>query len=64
MAFAAWHGFASPLRHRPVACSCLTGDHALWWRVTAAGADEALRLVPPYVAERTTASAIREVEIS
>ena len=62
-AFAAWQGFASPLRRRGAACSCLAGDHALWWRVTAAGPTAALALLPPYVAARTRAVTVRDVEI-
>ncbi len=62
-AFAAWQGFASPLRRRPAACSCLAGDHAVWWRVTAAGPAAALALLPPYVAERTRAVTVRDVAI-
>jgi hypothetical protein len=63
IAFAAWQGFESPLRHRLALCSCLAGDHAVWWRATALDAASALRLLPPYVAQRTTAIAVREVEI-
>ena len=62
-AFAAWQGFDSPLRHHPAPCSCLTGGHALWWRITAADAAEALTLLPPYVAQRTTPIAVRDIEI-
>jgi hypothetical protein len=61
--FAAWQGFASPLRRRGALCSCLTGDHALWWRVTAAGPSAALALLPPFVAARTRAVTVRDVEI-
>ena len=61
--FAAWQGFASPLRRRAAPCSCLAGDHALWWRVTAAGPAAALALLPPFVAARTRAVTVREVEI-
>jgi hypothetical protein len=61
--FAAWHGFDSPLRHRQVPSSCLAGGHGLWWRVEAADELGALALLPRFVAERTTAIAIREVEI-
>ena len=34
-AFAAWQGFASPLRGSTAASSCLAGGHAVWWRVEA-----------------------------
>jgi hypothetical protein len=62
-AFAAWAGFASPLRHRPAPSTCLTGSHCVWWRVDAPDADSALALLPRFVAERTRAIGIRDVEI-
>jgi hypothetical protein len=61
--FAAWTGFASPLRHTPVRSTCLDGGHGLYWLVEAADGAAALALLPPYVAERTTAIQVREVEI-
>jgi hypothetical protein len=30
VAFAAFKGHASPLRHVPTVASCLSGDHAIW----------------------------------
>ncbi|HKG39757.1 MAG TPA: hypothetical protein VKB25_12265 [Conexibacter sp.] len=62
-AFAAWEGFASPLRHGHVDSSCLTGDHRLLWRVSAADADAALALLPRFVAARTTPVAVRDVVV-
>jgi hypothetical protein len=62
-AFAAWRGFASPLRRRPAATACLAGAHAVWWRVDAPDATEALALLPPYVARRTDAIPVRDVQI-
>jgi len=62
-AFAAWAGFSSPLRHRHAAATCLTGGHAVWWRVQAENAAAALALLPRYVARRTVAIEIRDVEI-
>jgi hypothetical protein len=62
-AFAAWQGFDSPLRHRLVRSSCLTGGHALWWEVEAANAGEALALLPRFVAKRTKPIPIRDVEV-
>jgi hypothetical protein len=61
--FAAWQGFDSPLRHSNAASSCLAGGHGLWWQVEAGTAQEALRLLPRFVAERTTPIQIREVQI-
>jgi hypothetical protein len=62
-AFAAWTGFDSPLRRRTAASTCLTGEHALWWRVEAADRASALALLPRFLAERTAPIEIREVQI-
>ena len=61
--FAAFKGHDSPLRHRPTLASCRSGGHAIWWTVDAATAEDALSLLPLYVAKRTTATAVSEVEI-
>ena len=61
--FAAFKGLKSPLRHRPTLASCRSGGHAIWWTVEAETEEDALRLLPFYVAERTTASRVSEVEI-
>jgi hypothetical protein len=62
-AFAAWQGFESPLRGRPAASTCLEGGHTVWWRVDAANPRAALALVPPYVARRTEAISVRDIQI-
>jgi hypothetical protein len=62
-AFASWRGFDSPLRHRSAPSTCLAGGHALWWRVEAADGAGALALLPPFVADRTNAIEVRDVEI-
>jgi hypothetical protein len=61
--FAAFKGYESPLRHQPTLASCRSGCHAIWWTVDAATAEDALGLLPFYVAERTTATSVSEVEI-
>jgi hypothetical protein len=61
--FASWRGHPSPLRHRTTLASCCSGGHAIWWAVEASDEHEALRLLPVYVAERTTATPVTEVEI-
>jgi hypothetical protein len=61
--FAAWQGFASPLRHRVTVASCRSGGHEIWWDVEAASVDEALAQLPGFVAQRTTASSIGDVQI-
>ena len=63
VAFAAWTGFPSPLRHQSAASTCLVGGHALWWRVQADDAAGALALLPQFVARRTVPIEIRDVEI-
>ena len=62
-AFAAWTGFRSPLRHGQQRRRCLAGGHALWWRVQADDSAEALSLLPPFLARRTTPIEVRDVEI-
>jgi hypothetical protein len=61
--FASFKGHTSPLRHRPTLASCRSGGHAIWWTVEAATEQDALDLLPSYVAERTTATTVNEVEI-
>jgi hypothetical protein len=62
-AFAAWTGYDSPLRRRQAASTCLSGGHSVWWRVQAEDLAAALALLPQYVARRTVATEIRDVEI-
>ena len=61
--FASFKGYESPLRHEATLASCRSGDHAIWWAVEADTAEDALRLLPAYVAERSTAALVAEVEI-
>jgi hypothetical protein len=61
--FASFKGHRSPLRRRPALASCRSGGHAIWWTVEAASEAEAVALLPPYVAERTAAARVSEVEI-
>jgi hypothetical protein len=63
VAFAAFKGHESPLRHAATFASCAAGGHEIWWIVDAASADAALHLLPHYVAQRCTAVPIREVRI-
>jgi hypothetical protein len=63
IAFAAFKGHDSPLRHRAALASCPTGGHAIWWAVEAASEDDALRQLPFYVAQRSTVTHVAEVEI-
>ena len=61
--FAAFKGHESPLRRRATLASCRSGGHAIWWTVEAASEEAALELLPSYVAVRTTAASVSEVEI-
>ena len=68
VAFAAWRGFDSPLRHNVTAASCAAspedaGAHRIWWEVDAPDAHAALANLPPWVAERTTAERVSDVAI-
>jgi hypothetical protein len=59
--FASFKAFETPLRHRLTVGSCHFGTHRIWWEVEAATADDALALLPLYVARRTTAVLVREL---
>jgi hypothetical protein len=61
--FKSFKGHDSPLRHQATLGSCRSGGHAIWWSVEAPTEDDALRLLPPYVAKRTTIARVNEVEI-
>jgi len=62
-AFAAWRSFDSPLRGRSAPSTCLAGDHRIWWRVEASDEAAALAFLPDFVASRTEAIPVREVEV-
>jgi hypothetical protein len=61
--FASFKGYCSPLRHQDTVASCLSGGHEIWWLVDAESAEQAIALLPRYVAERSTAVPIRNVRI-
>jgi hypothetical protein len=61
--FASFKGHRSPLRHRATLASCRSGGHAIWWTVEAESEEDALALLPSYVAERTSVARVSEVEI-
>ena len=61
-AFAAWRGFASPLRGGRALCNCLDGRHEAWWQAEAEDAESALGQLPRFVAERTVAVRAREIQ--
>ena len=61
--FASFKGHNSRLRRQPTLASCRSGGHAIWWAVEAASEAEAVALLPPYVAERTTAARVSAVDI-
>lgn len=61
--FASFRGYESPLGHQATLASCRSGNHAIWWTVEAETAEDALRLLPAYVAERSTTARVTEVEM-
>jgi hypothetical protein len=61
--FASFKGHDSPLRHHVTLASCRSGGHEIWWTVDAESEEKALRLLPFYVAERTTITRVSEVQI-
>ena len=63
VAFAAFRGHDSTLRHRTTVSSCRSGGHSIWWTVEAESIQDALALLPFYVAQRTTATQVEEIEI-
>ena len=58
--FASFNGHDSPLRHRPTLASCRSGGHAIWRSVQAGTDAAAARLLPCYVAQRTTVTRVSE----
>jgi hypothetical protein len=56
VAYAAFKGHPSPLRHAETFASCATGGHEIWWIVESDSARQALALLPHYVAARATAT--------
>jgi hypothetical protein len=63
IAYAAFKDHETPLRHGTAIASCFSGGHAIWWSVEAASEEEALALLPFFVAARSTATRVREVAI-
>ena len=61
--FASFKGHPTPLRHQATLASCGSGGHEIWWTVEAEDEGDALRLLPFYVAERTTIARVTEVQI-
>jgi hypothetical protein len=63
VAFTAFKGHQTPLRHRPALASCLDGDHAIWWTVEADSEQDAVRQLPFFIAQRATVARVTEVVI-
>lgn len=61
--FASFKGNESPLRHRATLASCRSGGHEIWWTVHAESEEDALKMLPFYVAERTTIARVSKVRI-
>jgi hypothetical protein len=63
IAFAAWRGVDSPLRHHATAGTCVTGGHELWWQIEAQSARAALAQLPEFLADRTRVVEVVETPI-
>jgi aminoglycoside phosphotransferase family enzyme len=63
MAYLAFKDHDSALRHRSAIASCFSEGHAIWWSIEAADEEEALALLPFFVAQRSTVTHVREVAI-
>jgi hypothetical protein len=63
VAYIAFKGFASELRHERALAACDYGDHAIWWTVEAESEADALARLPHYVASRSTATRVGFVAI-
>ena len=63
IAFAAFKGHESRLRHRAALASCIAGGHAIWWAVEASSEDDALRQFPFFIAQRSTVTPVTDVFI-
>jgi hypothetical protein len=67
VAFAAWRGFDSPLRHHSALASCASAPtkavHLLVWTVDAESERAALAMLPNWLAKRTDAEPVAEVAI-
>jgi hypothetical protein len=61
--FASFKGHDSSLRHQLTLASCRSGGHEVWWTVEAPSEDDAMGLLPSYVAQRTTVARVSEVQI-
>lgn len=66
-AYASWRGFSSPLRHQKVAATCSVeaggGTHRAFWTVEAESAQAALSQLPDWIAERSTATEVRDAGV-
>jgi hypothetical protein len=63
VAYAAWKGYASPLRNRPALSSCRYGEHDIWWELDDLDVAEALPMLPPFVRARTTTVRATRIDI-
>jgi hypothetical protein len=63
VALTAFTSNQSPLRHRAALASCLSGGQAIWWPVDVASEQDALQLLPFFVAQRLTVTRVTEVVI-
>ena len=63
IAFVAFRGHESVLRDRTALAACSYGEHSIWWAVEAADEQQALALLPFFVAQRSTVTRVTDVVI-
>ena len=63
IAYSSFKGHESPLRHTAALSSCPCGEHSIWWTVEAATDADALAMLPFFIAQRSAAIAVTEVQI-
>jgi hypothetical protein len=61
IAFNAFRGHDTVLRRRPALAGCSYDEHAIWWIVEAADRQQALALLPFFVAQRATVTRVADV---
>jgi hypothetical protein len=61
--FAAFRGFASPLRHTDALASCRSGGHEIWWQAAAEDEAAALRQLPRYDATNSTVTRVSSIAV-
>jgi hypothetical protein len=61
--FASFKGNQSPLCHTATLAPCPSGGYEIRWTVQAEAAADSVRLLPFYIAQRTTITRVSDIEI-